>query len=289
VSSKEPVNNKSCWSKLRSDLPSITVGLIVGLMSCATYAEQVTVLVSNLVDRVDPIPPYRWEQCSETEESTGAVIHLVNKIFSNSGVTTQWTTGPTLFEDGRQPVKDKYQQLQQGYIDFLVTAKAPEPDDPLFSLDVPLVTHRNSLMTLSDNAVFDGTIASLKNYIAGVPYQSRLTNPAFDYINQYQFPLKKYGQDAAGLQGLMAGEIDYWIGDYFVAKLWAHENDLKERILYHEIEVPGRSVYLVTARSSRFAPLLNELNQQLHRYIESGFTNHLYDIYLKEWIAKPCN
>jgi hypothetical protein len=253
-----------------------------------------TVRVSNVVDFVSPAPPYRWNQgCRPGGRVEGVTSHLVYKVFQTLGMTVEWVSGDTSYESTREETQKKYQLLQSGELDFLITVDDPAGDDRLVTLAGPFVGHRIMLITKKEGFKYSGDPESLKSFTGGVFYPLIKGSSIGKYIDTAELLVTHYSNGSEALNAVASGEVDYALDDYFVSKIWAHEH--QQALLFYDTEVVAddhlskQGVYLVTGKNSRYKNMLVEIDRLLAEYRRNGSIEHLRQIYLKQWLEHSCS
>lgn len=251
-------------------------------------AERNTVRIGNFLDYIAPRPPYRWnENCVKGNQVIGTGSHLLTKIFNDIGYNIDWVIGNTTIESTPQQFEKKYQQLKSGELDFLITAQNPHHKQD--TIDIPFSHHRNSIITQAGRPIYNGNPKSLKNYRGGLTSPPNTNSPAHQYFIDRDMAIKIYDKEYSALEALLAGEIDYILSDYYIAKIWAHDNQANKQLKFDDIsEIPARTIYLAIFKDNPNSQLADELNSIISRYKDEGFIDYLKQFYLTRWEENPC-
>ena len=84
-------------------------------------------------------------------------------------------------------------------------------------------------------------------------------------------------------------DIDYFIGEYFLSKIWEKENHNMLTFTYHDFSLPYKSYYLVAAKTGKRAYLLDQIETHIIKTKQRGLLAYLNNINLKKWSKNPCN
>ncbi len=246
-----------------------------------------TARISFVSDHVEHLPPYRWAlNCVKGGESTGTIIHVVDKLFKDIATKYQWIPSPQI--DPHQQLNRKYQQLISQEIDFLVMPKIILDKFEHTLTGIRLYDHHASVITHADTLIYDGNFSSLKSYKGGIYAVPGSSSAISENLQTQQVTLEHYPKIEVALSALISGKIDYLISDRFASTIWAHQNNIKQKLQFSNIGQPLRQVYLVTKKGGKFSPLIEEMNTLVTEYNNNGYNEFIQRHYLIEWVKEPC-
>ncbi len=263
--------------------------ILTTFMSLGNSAENNDIVrIARLVDiTADPSPPLRWLECNDSNRSTGSITHLLETIFRDLNKNIEWVVGSNTLSSNKVDVDKKYKQLELGDFDFMIT-RNPTADYSFDTLNALIATKRISLITTISNPVYKGDIKSLTAYSGGIRYFSSLSNAIHDYLKLNNLPAKTYENNNDVLTALISKDVDYVITEYFTGKEWTHNHKIKDQLVFHDIEIEGPSIYLLSSTHGKHANLISNINQKLKELNDSGFIERLNQYYLSQWLSQPC-
>lgn len=255
-------------------------------VSVTANASSNIIPISYLADNIQPRPPYRWkDSCDNYKSSIGSTEHIVNKVFRDIGLETVWITGNTSHDNNNTAIDIKYQQLKKGKIAFLVSPNPLKNIEDIIAVPTPVAYRRLSVITLTTGPEYNNEIAHLTPFTGGIYALSNRTSATTEHIESLPLTIKRYSSPALALEALAKNDIDYVIGDHYVAKIWGNKNPAEQPLQFSNFDAPQLRIHLLTLKNSPYNHYIQDINEQLSSYHASGFINHINDLYLKHWIA----
>ncbi|WP_145999044.1 hypothetical protein [Oceanicoccus sp. KOV_DT_Chl] len=223
-------------------------------------------------------PPYRWfDRC--TGQLTGSLPHLIDRIFKNLSIDYQYSP----LSAYRPEVIVKYNLMMlNGELDARSTNDVNKLDGILYS-ESAISSVIMSAFYLSD-AVSISNLEDLRRLKAGVITPSmKVTKFSIGqrYLKANQIPFILVPSEAAGVEALKLGKIDYLMSRKYSPLLL-----IKGNFKSFDIEEPITSFYFSVSENSRLAERMPEINREIKKAHESGLMDFLDKNYLLLWFAE---
>ncbi|APD10105.1 MULTISPECIES: ABC transporter substrate-binding protein [Thermus] len=209
-------------------------------------------------------PPFNY--FDEKNQLTGFEIDLGNAIAKKLGLKPVWIT---------QAFDSLLIQLNQGRFDFVIAshgiteerAKAVDFTNPHYCTGGVIVSRKGGPKTAKD----------LQGKVVGVQIGTTYMEAAQKIPGVKQ--VRTYQKDPDALQDLLAGRLDAWITDRFVAKEAIRERKLENALQLGEL-VFQEKVAMAVAKGNR--NVLNALNNALAELMKDG----TYAQISKKWFGE---
>ncbi|BDG16578.1 ABC transporter substrate-binding protein [Thermus brockianus] len=209
-------------------------------------------------------PPFNY--FDEKNQLTGFEIDLGNAIAKKLGLKPVWIT---------QAFDSLLIQLNQGRFDFVIAshgiteerAKAVDFTNPHYCTGGVIVSRKGGPKTAKD----------LQGKVVGVQIGTTYMEAAQKIPGVKQ--VRTYQKDPDALQDLLAGRLDAWITDRFVAKEAIKERKLENTLQLGEL-VFQEKVAMAVAKGNR--NVLNALNNALAELMKDG----TYAQISKKWFGE---
>lgn len=229
-----------------------------------------------------PVPPYLWyDQCRQ--QSTGLVPHMVRLLVEDLGYQLDFKELTTSLEEGysRRQLRNS-RELLAGESDVDIQSMLSQPNQDLLFSDY-------SIIRLNSEVVYRkqlGDIQKLKDlagYNGVISMASK--NSAYQQLQQILPRLKLQEKVMNSFDELARGEIDFIIGDHYIAALQIRQLDLKDQVGYLRLGKSHAGMAVVLARHGPHAHLMPKINQRLAEYQEQNLVDHLANSYLNAWLS----
>ncbi|GAA5335762.1 MULTISPECIES: ABC transporter substrate-binding protein [Thermus] len=209
-------------------------------------------------------PPFNY--FDEKNQLTGFEVELGNAIAKKLGLKPVWIT---------QAFDSLLIQLNQGRFDFVIAshgiteerAKAVDFTNPHYCTGGVIVSRKGGPKTAKD----------LQGKVVGVQIGTTYMEAAQKIPGVKQ--VRTYQKDPDALQDLLAGRLDAWITDRFVAKEAIKERKLENTLQLGELVFQER-VAMAVAKGNK--SLLNALNNALSELMKDG----TYAQISKKWFGE---
>ncbi|GGM91629.1 amino acid ABC transporter substrate-binding protein [Thermus composti] len=197
-------------------------------------------------------PPFNY--FDEKNQLTGFEIDLGNAIAKQLGLKPVWIT---------QAFDSLLIQLNQGRFDFVIAshgiteerAKAVDFTNPHYCTGGIIVSRKGGPKTAKD----------LQGKVVGVQIGTTYMEAAQKIPGVKQ--VRTYQKDPDALQDLLAGRLDAWITDRFVAKQAIKERKLENALQFGEL-IFQEKVAMAVAKGNK--SVLDALNQALADLMRNG-------------------
>ncbi|RTH97014.1 amino acid ABC transporter substrate-binding protein [Thermus scotoductus] len=209
-------------------------------------------------------PPFNY--FDEKNQLTGFEVDLGNAIAQKLGLKPVWIT---------QAFDSLLIQLNQGRFDFVIAshgiteerAKAVDFTNPHYCTGGVIVSKKGGPKTAKD---LQGKVVGVQ---IGTTYMEAAQKiPGIKQVRTYQ-------KDPEALQDLLAGRLDAWITDRFVAKEAIKERKLENALQVGELVFQER-VAMAVAKGNK--SVLGALNQALSDLMKDG----TYSQISKKWFGE---
>ena len=120
---------------------------------------------------------------------------------------------------------------------------------------------------------------NMKGVVISTTMQESKFSPVQNYLRRNGMPFQFVPSEAAAIEALKAGDIDYVLGLKYTALL------LNKKYLQHyDIAEPISNFHFAISAQSVFADRIKEIDQQLQLAHDSGLVDFLDQKYLLQWL-----
>jgi polar amino acid transport system substrate-binding protein len=189
---------------MKFKIPSILMLAVLGVVFAASRDYLTIHQAGTIIIGTDgAFPPFSFKQGSQL---VGFEVDLANAIAKSLDVKTQWRTVPftALLPD-----------LRQGKFDFVIASHGITPErQKTVDFATPHYCTGGMIVAKSDGPK---TVFELPGSRIGVQVGTTYLQNALKLPGVLKSDVKGYAKDADALRDLIAGKIDVWITDKFVA------------------------------------------------------------------------
>ncbi len=187
-------------------------------------------------------PPFSFKRGSQL---TGFEVDLANALSANLGVKTEWRT---------VPFQDLLPALNAGKFDFVIASHGITPERQK-AVDFAMPHYCTGGMIVSkENG--PTTILELVGKRIGVQVGTTYMQNALKIPGVEKTDVKGYAKDSDALRDLIAGKIDVWITDKFVA-LEVIKNNPKANLEHGDLVFTERIAMAVSKGNNTLTGSLN--------------------------------